>query len=477
MEFKAMGRGAASSPSLRGSGVHENNDRNHASTEGPCLETPGGASLAASIDCGGVFAPDSTRKLAPPSPKRTLIVLAFVFCVAAFIAVRFSARLQGADFPHFYCAARMLADGHGHQLYDADLQRQYQARYAGRVGTLYTHPPFEAALYLAVAWLPLQYAYLVWSLLSMTFLALAAERLARDALEPWDWRILLAASLTFVPLLIGILQGQDSLLLLLLVVLAFTALRSERPFAAGCWLGFGLFKFQLALPLALVLVLTQSRARSGFVKGFSLTAAVLAAASIAISGWPVLTLYPSFLLHFKQQPLGGLVPQAMANFRGLTYLLFRSDQSFWAVAALSILCAAALIRTLTAWKQARPESPSPAVATRDEFDLAFANTVLFALLVSYHLNPQDLTLLLLPIALLLHGAWTQNPLRPPPASWMITAWLGILFLPPLHLWALRAGCYAVVGLPLLVLFLTLGSIERRGPPGSGVHQPSPSTPL
>ena len=43
--------------------------------------------------------------------------------------------------------------------------------------------------------------------------------------------------------------------------------------------------------------------------------------------------------------------------------------------------------------------------------------------------------------------------------------LGILFLPPLHVWALRAGVYALVGLPLLALFLTSGSIARHDKAG------------
>jgi hypothetical protein len=375
--------------------------------------------------------------------------------LAAFVGARSPVLLQGADFPHFYCAARMLADGHGHQLYDPDLQRQYQARYAGRVGTLYTHPPFEAALYLSVAWLPLKYAYLAWSVLSMALLALGAQRLAKEALPPWNWRLLFMSALTFVPSLISILQGQDSLFVLLLVVLAFIAMRRQRGFASGCWLGLALFKFQLTLPLALVLVLTQQKnVRSSFVKGLSLTAAALVAVSIAISGWPVLTLYPEFLLHFKKQPLGGLVPQAMANFRGLTYLVFRSDQSFWAVAALSILSAAALVVTLNSWKRARVASDRNAEDEAPcEFDRAFGNTVLFALLVSYHLNPQDLALLLLPLALLLHHAWTQTPRRLNSANWVTLSLVTILFLPPMHLWALKAGVYGLISLPLLALFL------------------------
>ena len=382
---------------------------------------------------------------------KAFIFLAVIFALAAFAATRLAASLQGTDFPDFYCAARMLADGHGLQLYDADLQRQYQARYAGRVGTLYIHPPFEAVLYLGVAWLPLRYAYLLWSLLNLAFLTVAARRLAKELVPPWDWLVWFAASLTFVPVLLCLLQGQDSLLLLLLVVLAFVALRRGRAFAAGCWLALGLFKFHLVLPLAVVLVLTQNRnARSALAKGFTLVALAFAGLSAAISGWSVFLVYPKFLLHLKAQPFAGIVPQAMANFRGLVYFFFHADQSSATVAVVSILSAAALIKMLLGWKK------------HGEFDLAFANTVVFALLVSYHLNPHDLSLLLLPIALLLNCWLKQTPRISEPAHWIRLGLLGILFLPPLHLWALRAGAYALVGLPVLALFLGGAPMVRQG---------------
>jgi hypothetical protein len=410
-----------------------------------------------------VLPADQTRKLAQPSRTKTFILVLFVLALTTFVGVRFSVSLQGTDFPDFYCAARMLAEGHGHQLYDPDVQRQYQARFAGRVGTLYIHPPFEAPLYLAVSWLPLRRAYLLWFLLNLTFLAAGLRRLSKDALLPWDWRVPLVASLTFVPVLLCLQQGQDSLLLLLLVVLAFTALRRERAFAAGCWLALGLFKFQIVLPLVLVLLLTQSRKnRSGLAKGFSLVALTLAGLSAAICGWSVFTGYPRFLLHLRSQSFAGIFPRAMANFRGLTYLFFRGDQSSWGVAAMSILSAAALLKTLTVWKRARPASdPSSTDATRDAFDLAFASTVLFALLISYHLNPHDLTLLLLPIALLLHRALTRSPQLPRFVKGMTICLIGILFLPLLHLWALKAGAYALISVPLLALFLLSASIARQ----------------
>jgi hypothetical protein len=402
------------------------------------------------------------RKRALGSRAKTLILLLFVFFVAAFAGARLSDSLLGTDFPDFYCAARMLADGLGRQLYDAGIQRQYQARYAGRVGTLYIHPPFEAVLYLAVAWLPLRRAYLLWSFLSLAFLAASVRRLANEALLPWDWRIALAASLTFVPVLLCLVQGQDSLLLLLPVVFAFTSLRRGRAFAAGCWLGLGLFKFQLVLPLALVLVLTQGRsAKMGLAKGLGLIALALAGLSAAICGWSVFTAYPEFLAHLQAQPFAGISPQAMANFRGLTYFFFHRDQSPWAIAAVSILCVAALIKTLMAWKYGRLASHSEfSSATQPVFDRAFANTVMFALLVSYHLNPHDLSLLLLPMVLLLRDRReTKQLLTNSPRRWIIALSVA-LFLPPLHLLALQAHAYAFVSIPVIALFAA-GTIHTR----------------
>lgn len=394
-----------------------------------------------------------TRKLAIASRIKSLVFLVFVLSLVSFLAVRFSTTLRGADFPEFYCAARTLVDGHGHQLYDADLQRQFQARYSGRVGTLYNHPPFEALLYLAVAWLPLKKAYLFWCALNLALLALTSHRLSKDAALPWDWRLLLAASLTFIPLQLCLHQGQDSIVLLLLVVLAFTALRREHGFAAGCWLSLGLFKFQIVLPLAFVLILSQPRnGRNELAKGFGLGTLALATISACISGWSVFFVYPMFQLHLHAQPFAGIIPRAMANLRGLSYFFFNTDRSPFGIAAVSILSVALLIKALRIWKQARLASKPGSEARGDEFDLAFAYTIVFALLVSYHLNPHDLSLLLLATPLLLRHAF--SPTLPHSVSRLTVALLAILFLPPLHLWALKVNSYALLSLPALALILT-----------------------
>jgi len=421
-----------------------------------------------SIDCGGVLLQETIRKRKYISPTKTLLLFAFVCSFAVLVGMRSLDSLRGTDFPDFYCAARVVAEGHGHQLYDAGVQRQYQARYAGRVGTLYIHPPFEAVLYTAVAWLPLRRAYLLWSFLNLALLAAAARQLAKETMVSSDWSVLLAASLTFVPCVLCFLQGQDSLLLLLVVTIAFTALRQKREFLCGCCLGLGLFKFEIVLPLALVLVLTQSKgARSAFFKGFCLTAVALATVSGAIAGWSVFIVYPKFLLHLNAQPYAGIVPHAMANFRGLASLLFQGDGTGWAMATVMICSALTLLKTVNDWKAMGAPRVSPAGNTPDKFDLAFANTVLFALLASYHLNPHDLSLLLLPIFLLLHRTLAHTPRLSASENAITGGLIAMLFLPPLHLWALRAGIYALVSLPVIALFLTGMSRaqEIRAAPG------------
>ncbi len=147
----------------------------------------------------------------------------------------------------------------------------------------------------------------------------------------------------------------------------------------------------------------------------------------------------------------------MANFRGLTYFFLRTATlalggrrrfdpfGCGADSDSDLLEAGAADRILDS-------------AATKQFDRAFANTVLFALLVSYHLNPHDLSLLLLPMVLLLHRMLTQTPRLSNPARWITLGLLGILFLPPLHLWALTAGAYDVVGIPVLLLFVASTAI-------------------
>ncbi|MGC1371622.1 MAG: glycosyltransferase family 87 protein [Candidatus Sulfotelmatobacter sp.] len=428
--------------------------------------------------------------------KAALLVV-FLACAGFMIGRLNSSARQGTDFPDFYCASRMLLDGHGGQLYDSALQYRYQAEYAGRVGTLYIHPPFEALLYLSVSWLPLRNAYLLWTCLNLLLLAITARTLARANLSIWNWRMLpdvtlttsalTIVALTFVPLLLCLIQGQDSIVLFLLITLVWAALRRDQNSAAGCWLALGLFKFQLVLPIILVLLFAKSSIRKrALASGFAAVALVLMGLSAAVSGWSVFRTYPEFLVHLPEQRFAGIVPSAMANFRGLIYILFHRAQSPITIAVLCIVSVAALMATFSAWKYACKSaggaSNFPPTQAHEPFDLAFSTTVIFSLLVCYHLNPHDLTLLLLPLSLTLHHliAEKQPPMNatfpvsfPHPTfsrrslRWPTFSLLAILFLPPLHLLALTAHlfAYAFLAIPLVLLFAAIGfSLRSRRTP-------------
>lgn len=85
------------------------------------------------------------------------------------------------------------------------------------------------------------------------------------------------------PVLLSFLQGQDSLLLLLIMALAVVELKRDRNFTAGCLLGCGLIKFHIILTLV---VLVASLRRKGLLRGFALVFVILLLISAGISGWP-----------------------------------------------------------------------------------------------------------------------------------------------------------------------------------------------
>lgn len=368
--------------------------------------------------------------------KNTLLLL-LLLIVAAYFWQRFPEMEKGTDFPDFYVAARMVQEGRGPELYNPAVQLHFQQRYAGRVGTLFIHPPFETLLYLPLSYASLERAYLLWSLVNLAFFVLVAKVLGRQVFTQWDWRLLPVLFFLFPPVLLNFVQGQDSVLLLLLLVLAFWAFQNEHSIMAGCLLACGLFKFHLIIPTVTVLAFGRMRK---FLAGFAGVAILLFGISAAISGWGFPGTYIHFLGELKNLSLAGIDPNEMADLRGLASLVLRASSGL----ALPItVILSALVVASSSWVSRK--------ASANLTDLIFAQAVLAAVLVAYHLSPHDLSVLVLPLALILRRAWTAN----------LPKWLRILYvviaaallLPPLHLLLLAAHAYALMGVLILLLFV------------------------
>ena len=373
--------------------------------------------------------------------KNVAVILALAG-ITCFFAIGFDQRAKGTDFPDFYIAARMVLEGRGHQLYDFQAQDQYQVRYVGRTGTYYIHPPFETLLYFPFSLGSLPAAYLLWCIFNVAVLACVAIAFQRHILTPWDWRVLLLLFFVFPPLLLNFLQGQDSLLLLLLMTGAVVALKRDRNFIAGCLLACGLFKFHLILSFV---VLVSSLRKKGLLRGFALVFAILLLISAGISGWAFVTAYPRFLMRLSTLPLAGIHPAQMANIRGLIAVSGIARNTTFRFAATLITSGLLFIYAATRWRTREP-------GFGNVQNLVVGNFVFAAILVSYHLSPHDLCIALLPMGLfsqsLLERTGTSRRVR-----LILLSCLCTLFLPPLHVILLAWHVYAYAALPILIMFL------------------------
>lgn len=164
----------------------------------------------------------------------------------------------GGDYPAFYAAGKIIAEGQGAALYDVALQeRMQQGLHADgdRGFLIFAYPAYVALFYAPLSYLP----FLVSFALYMAVLAAAAVatvRLVRPMLPECRGQgpVLLLLLAACYPLLASILGGQNTALSLLLLAAIWRALHDERDVLAGLAVGLLLFKPQFGLPVLLLLL-------------------------------------------------------------------------------------------------------------------------------------------------------------------------------------------------------------------------------
>ncbi len=336
-------------------------------------------------------------KFISTSHRRLLrIFVAGMLCLHLLFFVTLRQRIQRGypDFTIFYSAATIVKNGLSGRMYDADTQYQVQERFAGNIdsrrGPLpFNHPPFEALLFLPLTWLSYRYAFLVWEVLNVVALfgvslILRHHLKALRAIPPWEFVL---CSLAFFPVFATFLQGQDSVLLLLLFALGFNPLKIGADFRAGCWFALGTFKFQLVLPLVLLLFLWR---RKRVAMGFVLVSGVLAFVSALMVGWHEMVSYPAYVLRIAgAASLGGVPPALMPNLRGLVEGWSYNFAPTLGMSAVTV--GLSILFFITAWFLGARHQGEP--------DLHFSLATIVTVLVGWHTNAHDLSLLILPLTL------------------------------------------------------------------------------
>ena len=378
-----------------------------------------------------------------------VFIVPCVILAVLWIPLQVSGLGATADFIQFYSAGAVVAGGAAPQLYDLAVHSEILRQF--------THPPFEAILYALFAFFSYATAFRLWTLLSLSSLGLIFFLLRPygSAFGLSERLLLLCA--VFYPVFSAIVQGQDSLLVLLAFTLAFFSLKQDRYFWAGVWLGAGLIKPQLALPFALLLVF---QGYWKIITGLATAAAVLTLLSVLVFGPAVLVQYPSMLFHMNEGANASafhLVPQTMPNLRGMLALLFSKTLPPHVVMVLCGVLSAALF----VWV-------CRAQRVGGSFDLSFSFALVGTLLISFHLLIHDLSLVLLPMFLFLnylHGCESRSTT----SYYLRVSTLPMLFLSLLisQLVGYRnfsvAG-FSIVGLPLAIYATQrkIGRLEHRG---------------
>jgi Glycosyltransferase family 87 len=310
------------------------------------------------------------------------------------------------DFTVFYTAGKMLREGQGPQLYHPNAQLATQAEFARnsdiRRGPLpYIHPPFEALFFLPLTFLSYPQAFVAWNLINLAILFGVAGLLKNSLLSLQSipvWHMVLFG-LAFFPVFANFHQGQDAILLLLVLTLSFRALDRDADLLAGCWLGLGLFKYHLILPLALVLMIWRGRR---FILGFAASSSAVVLISLGLVGWKGVLEYPAYAWRVVSQPaFGGIPPGQLPSLFGLVGGWPFAQKIGSAVPVVVVAGSAALLMIVASLrKYARVEAL---------FRLCFAGAVMTALLVGWSTNSYDLSLLVVPLAVIMNCGF-ERPL-------------------------------------------------------------------
>jgi hypothetical protein len=307
-------------------------------------------------------------------------------------------KTTGYDFRQAYTAAYLVRSGRAHELYLYNSQKEVQDQLVSPQPQAlpFVSPGYEALLLSPLAFFKFRTAYLIF--LGVNLVSLGA---CFTLLRPWMTHLQAvfrwlpsAMFLGFLPIAAALIEGQDSILLLMLLTLAFVFAARQSDFPAGLVTGLAFFKFPIVLPIAFLLLIWR---RWRFVAGFAVSIIAVVSLSMWITGISQTRLYVESLIS-----IAGLRPASnglamypvnwrmMANMHGLTAGITAGLVSGSWLSALTILVSA-MVLVWTAIRGLQVNGTSGLLLL----------AIPCSLLVAHHTYMHDLSVLLLPTVVLL----------------------------------------------------------------------------
>ena len=339
-------------------------------------------------------------------------------------------RICVADFVTFYAEAKLFWE-EPRSLYDLDRQLAYQRSVAPTERVLpFVYPPITAALMAPLALMPFSIAFLAMTAANIALVLASLRLLIRHLSLSSDqshWLLLFALCNFGVPGLI--FSGQTSAIILYCLTRHVIARKREIESRAGLWAALLSFKPQY-LPIP-HLVLLLDRKWRGLLIGALISTAMIAGAFLLIGVQASQQYFELAQRMVAADEDWWNQWRSMHNLRALTiYWLPGTWQAYawWAGVAL-------VLSVLVAGNLRREKSAA-------DFAVKWITNVLGLLVVIPHLFTHDLTLLILPCALLISLYRQTLPLP-----------LGIALVIVAALPAVNHAVPTIVAMALVTLFI------------------------
>jgi len=409
----------------------------------------------------------------PPTRREVLtaVGLAAAFLSSLFLLTAALGAVGRTDLAVQYTGGWIVGHGDASRLYDLREQEIIERQLFRREHLLpYVHPPFQALLLAPLARLSPVKMYVLLGLINVLLWLLFQHLLRPYTPVPRNpYRYILLCSL-FPPLWIALVQGQSTVLLLVLLSLTFACMKSGQDFLAGIFLGLGLYKFPIVLPFALICLLSRKWKLIGGVAAAASLWGVLSIIAVGPSG---LRSYASLLFDIFKNPNDPAywsmrVWDEMPTARGFFTVLLAGRVPAICINALLAAVSISLI-LLAAWRW-RQEDGS---GGEHSMGLMFAAALTISQVTALHLYSHDLTLMLLAILLVIGSSqWLQRSGQ----RMILLACLVILYAAPLYVLLLKWKAMYVLAAVLVAFALAAISLARKAdlPPAQAIPAPLPA---
>lgn len=355
-----------------------------------------------------------------------------------------------ADFRTFCTAGYMVRTGRSSQLFDYDAVKATQDAIVSpaEISLPYIHPAYEAALFAPFSFLGYLNAYCTYLAIDLALVFVAVWLLLPrlEGLRSLGAGMPYWFAICFVPTGVALMQGQDSVLLLL--VLAGTAMLLDRRYdwKAGLVLGLGAFRFQIVAPIALLFFLWRCWK---LVLGFAASGGVLALVSVWMTGIRGARQNVSMLLAMSsgvdplyQRPIG-----VMPNLRGFLYGVAHIWLSLPAIRIASLVMSLVVLVFVGLLKPRNWQ---------------FRIAIVAAALTSFHLLVHDLTILLVPVLLTISESFSAFERSSSGTQFRLWSAFAVFSSPLLLLFGINY--FFLAALPIAILLAALILDARAAAP-------------